>query len=294
MDVALTSARRPVNGIELHVMEAGPADGPLLIMLHGFPDTWWTWTPQIGPLVEQGFRVIIPDLRGYNLSDKPTAIAAYTMETLVADVIGLADADGRRTFRLVGHDWGGVIAYATALRHPDRVERMAAIAAPHPRIRVRQAVRRRTQMLRSLYILFFQLPRLPEALLQARGFAVMRWMLNASSRRGLFSSEELDRYVAAWEQPGALTAMLNYYRALRLGRGGAPRLRLSAPTLIIWGGRDIALLSHLFEASLDQCDRAEGLFLDRAGHWVHLEEPAIVSDALVRFLAKPVRSGALE
>lgn len=286
-DAGLARARHRVNGVELHATEAGPDDGPLVILLHGFPDAWWTWRHQIGPLAEQGHRVLVPDLRGYNLSDKPPGVAAYGLDELVADVVGLADASGAATFRLVGHDWGGIVAWAVALRHPGRVERLAVLDAPHPGLGARRTLRHPTQALRSLYVGFFQIPRLPEVVLRARGFAVLRRALTASSPPGLFSPADLDRYAAAWAQPGALTAMLNYYRALRLAPNSGPPARVRPPTLLVWGGRDAFLGRHLFEESLALCDRGEGLLLDDTGHWVHLEAPDAVTAAMLRFFAEP-------
>ena len=277
------SARRRTGDIALQVTEAGPEDGPLVILLHGFPDAWWTWERQIGPLAVAGFRVVIPDLRGYNRSDKPPGVAAYTLDKLAADIVGLADAYERRTFRLVGHDWGGVIAYGVGIRHPERVERIVVIAAPHPDSPIRQALRHPSQALRSLYVAFFQLPLIPETLLGARRFALMRRSLTGSSRPGVFSSSDLDRYVDAWAQPGALTAMLNYYRALRHYRRPKSPARLIPPTLIIWGGRDAFLGEHLYRAALDLCDDGEGMYLHKATHWVHREEADLVSNAMIRF-----------
>jgi pimeloyl-ACP methyl ester carboxylesterase len=285
MAAAWPTARHRVNDIELHVVEAGPESGPLVVLLHGFPDFWWSWRRQVGPLAERGYRVVVPDQRGYDLSDKPSGVAAYALDNLVADVVGLADAYGRDSFNLAGHDWGGVVAWGTAIRHPERVARLVVMDAPHPDVWARQALRHPTQLLRSLYVAFFQLPRLPEALLRARNFAPLRRALTTTSRPGVFAPEDLDRYVAAWSQPGALTAMLNYYRALRRRPTvGATPARVRPPTLVVWGGRNAFLERHLFKASLDLCDRGAGLFLDDASHWVHLEEAKTVTAALLRFL----------
>lgn len=280
----LTSTVRQVNGVALHTVEAGPADGPLVILLHGFPDFWWSWRGQIGPLAERGHRVVAPDMRGHNLSQKPPRVADYALDTLVADVTALADALGRRRFRLVGHDWGGVVAWWSAVRHPDRVERLAILNAPHPDTWARQALLHPSQALRSTYVALFQLPLLPELLLRAGRFAALRRALTASSRPGTFTEGDLDRYAEAWSQPGALTAMLNYYRALRLRPAkGAPH-RVAPPALVIWGARDRFLERHVARAALDLCESGEGLFLDEATHWVHLEEPEAVNSALARFL----------
>ena len=137
------------DGVTLHVIEAGPEDGPLVILLHGFPEFWWGWRYQIAPLVEAGFRVVVPDQRGYNLSDKPQGRRAYDLDILAKDVIGLADAVGRTSFSLVGHDWGGLVAWWTASRYPERVAKLAILNAPHPTIAGAYMRRHPSQMLQK-------------------------------------------------------------------------------------------------------------------------------------------------
>lgn len=284
MDTAWTHVHHRVNGITLHAVEAGPPDGPLVLLLHGFPEFWWGWRRQIGPLAAAGLRVVAPDLRGYNLSDKPPGIDAYAPDTLAADVIGLMDTYGRAKARMVGHDWGGIVAWWTAAKHPGRVERLAILNAPHPDAWSRRVRRNPGQALRSTYAALFQLPRLPELMLRADGFAALRRALTGSARPDAFRPGELDRYVEAWSQPGALTAMLNYYRALRR-RPRAPLPRIAPPALVLWGAHDVALQRALARESLALCDRGGGVFLERATHWVHLEEPEAVNAALAAFMA---------
>lgn len=284
MDTAWTHVHHRVNGITLHAVEAGPPDGPLVLLLHGFPEFWWGWRRQIGPLAAAGLRVVAPDLRGYNLSDKPPGIDAYAPDTLAADVLGLMDAYGRTKARVVGHDWGGIVAWWTAAKHPGRVERLAILNAPHPDAWSRRVRRSPGQALRSTYAALFQLPRLPELMLRADGFAALRRALTGSARPDAFRPGELDRYVEAWSQPGALTAMLNYYRALRR-RPRAPLPRIAPPALVLWGAHDVALQRALAREGLALCDRGGGVFLERATHWVHLEEPEAVNAALAAFMA---------
>ena len=206
--------RRRVGGVTLHMIEAGPEDGPLVILLHGFPEFWWGWRYQIAPLVEAGFRVLVPDQRGYNLSDKPQGRRAYDLDILAKDVIGLADAVGRTAFSLVGHDWGGLVAWWTASRYPERVAKLAILNAPHPAIAGTYMRRHPSQMVKSLYVGFFQIPRLPEAVLSADNHRSLKDALLRTSRPGTFSEQDIAGYEQAWSQPGALTAMLNWYRAL--------------------------------------------------------------------------------
>jgi len=281
------SAHHRVNGVHLHHVEAGPDDAPLVILLHGFPDFWWGWRRQMGPLASSGFRVLAPDQRGYNLSGKPISYRAYDLDTLASDVIGLADAYGSSKVRFVGHDFGGLVAWWAAIRHPERVERLAVINAPHPQIFESYARRHPTQMMRSSYAGFFQLPWLPEAILSVGNYAAMRQALTASSRANVFSRSDLERYERAWAEPGAVKAMLDWYRALRL-KPHLENARVTVPTLVIWGLQDRFLEKGLADESLALCDHAQFLGFENASHWVHLEEADAVNEALVGFLRPAV------
>jgi pimeloyl-ACP methyl ester carboxylesterase len=272
-----------VNGVLLHHAEMGDPSAPLVILLHGFPDFWWGWRHQMAPLANAGLHVVAPDQRGYNLSGKPLGFQAYDLDILAADILALADAYGSSKIRLVGHDFGGLVAWWIAANHPERVGRLAIINAPHPQVVGPYMRRHPTQMMRSLYAGFFQLPFLPEAILSAGNFAVMRRALTGSSRNGTFTPSDLDLYSQAWAQPGALKAMLDWYRALRL-RSRVRDARISAPTLLIWGQQDRFLEKGLAEESLSLCDDARSLFFERASHWVHLEEADAVNRALAEFL----------
>jgi pimeloyl-ACP methyl ester carboxylesterase len=276
--------RQQANGVMLHGVAAGPEEGPLVILLHGFPEFWWAWRHQIGPLSEAGLRVLAPDQRGYNLSSKPVEIASYDLDTLAADVIALADAFGGGKVRLVGHDWGGLVAWWAASHYPDRIERLAILNAPHPAAAGSYLRANPTQALKSSYIAFFQLPFVPEAVLRANDFALMQLALLRSSRPGIFTDDVLARYRKAWAEPGALTAMLNWYRALRR-RPNLRDSRIGVPTLVIWGEQDRFLERGLAEASLALCDAGRPVWFETATHWVHLEEPEEVSAELVEFLA---------
>ena len=280
-DGRLTPMRLRACGVELDAMAGGPDDGPLVVLLHGFPDAWWTWRGQVGPLMDAGYRVVVPTMRGYGRSDKPPGVRSYRLELLAEDVLALADGLGRETLRVVGHDWGGVVAWETAIGAPDRVEALVVIDAPHPDVSLRIARRNPSQILQSWYALFFQFPRLPERTLSVKNFAAMRRSLTASSAPGTFSDDDLDRYTAEWARPGALTAMLDYYRALRHKPRRRPA-RVRPRTLVIWGGKDRFLSRAAFDASLEMCDDGTGLWVDEATHWVHLEQSARVADATLR------------
>ena len=282
-DPRTPGVRHRIGGVTLHAIEAGLEDGPLVILLHGFPEFWWGWRYQIGPLAEAGFRVLVPDQRGYHLSDKPEGRRAYDLDTLAKDVVGLADALGRRTFSVVGHDWGGLVAWWTASRYPDRVAKLVVLNAPHPSVAGSYMRSHPSQMLRSLYVGFFQIPRLPEAMLSANGYRSLKDALVRTSRRGTFSDGDVARYEKAWSQPGALTAMLNWYRALPL-KPGMPDSTVRSPTLVIWGTRDRFLEKGLAEASLSLCETGDVRWIENATHWVQHEEPDAVNAALVGFL----------
>lgn len=284
MNVAGVSFRRvALPEVTLNVAEAGPDSGAPTLLLHGFPEFWYGWRHQIGPLAEAGLRVVVPDQRGYDLSDKPPGIAAYHLDRLADDVVALADAYGFPTVRLVGHDWGGLVAWWVASRHPERIDRLAILNAPHPAIVGAYMRHHPGQWLRSAYVGMFQLPGLPERLLTADRCRALRRALTTTSRPGAFAPAEIDRYVEAWLQPGAMTAMLNWYRALvRLPRATPPRVRV--PTLILWGRQDTALQPGLAEASLAFCDDGRIQWYMRASHWLAHEEPAAVNADLTRFL----------
>ena len=274
-----------INGVSLHLVEAGKAGNPLLLLLHGFPEFWWAWRHQITPLADAGYHVVAPDMRGYNKSEAPHGVAAYALDTLAADVAAIADAYRADRFHLVGHDWGAVIGWWVAARYPQRLDRVVLMNGPHPDVLGRQALRHPTQALRSTYVAFFQLPWLPEATLGGFGFAGLRRAMRASAKPDTFEPGALDRYAAAWAHPGSLTAMLNYYRALRQRpRGGKPA-RLTPPTLILWAGDDRFLERHVAEAGLALCDDGRLEIVEGATHWLHIEEPDQVNGRIVAFLS---------
>lgn len=270
------------NSVRLHVVQAGPADGPLIILLHGFPEFWYGWHNQIDALAEAGFWVWAPDQRGYNLSDKPADTAAYGIDILAADVVGLIDAAGRQKAIVVGHDWGAAVAWWTAIVHADRVERLVVLNVPHPVVMQRFARRDPGQMLRSWYIGFFQLPWLPETLSRLGNWAMTVRSLRMSSRPETFTETNLQQYRIAWSQPGAFTAMINWYRAaLRNPASRQPSVRITVPTLLIWGARDQFLKREMAQPSIDFCDNGRLIFLENATHWVQHEEAQRVIELII-------------
>jgi len=269
--------------IELHAVAAGPKDGPVVILLHGFPEFWYGWRKQIDPLAAAGFRVIVPDQRGYNLSSKPSGVAAYALSELVSDVIAIADQLGQQKILLVGHDWGAAVAWSAALLHPQRVAKLVVLNVPHPSVMRKFMKTRLRQVLRSWYIFFFQLPWLPEALFSAFHFRVGSRSLLRSSRPGTFSTEDLAQYREAWSQPGALAGMIHWYRALFRYPTKFPDRTVRIPTRILWGERDAFLLSEMAHESLRYCADAELYTFANASHWLQHEESARVSQHLIDF-----------
>lgn len=274
------------NGIRLHVVEQG--EGPLILLLHGFPEFWYSWRNQIGPLSAAGYRVVAIDMRGYALSDKPRGVPQYRIDVLADDIAAIIKQLGFDTAMLVGHDWGGNVAWATAIRHPALVARLVILCSPHPGA-IRRALRTWKQFKRSWYVFFFQLPGLPEALLRFRDFRLIRQLFSRGPRRrGAFTAEDIERYVDAMRQPGALTGMFNYYRAAVRYRGHriAPTEQVTVPTLVLWAMRDRYLGPEL----LDGLERwVPDLQIQRfpdASHWLQHDEPERVTGAILEFLAK--------
>lgn len=276
--------RKTIAGLSLHVVEAGRDGAPLLILLHGFPEFWWAFRHQITPLAEAGFHVVVPDIRGYNESEAPQQIEAYTLDRLAADAVALADCYHAERFELVGHDWGAVISWWVAAQYPSRLNRIVVMDGPHPDVWAHQALLHPTQALRSTYVAFFQLPWLPEASLASFDYAGLRQMMQGSAHADTFEPGALDCYARAWAHPGSLTAMLNYYRALRDRPATDEPARISPPTLILWAGRDLFLERHVAEAGLALCDEGRLELIEDATHWLHLEQPARINQRIVRWL----------
>lgn len=281
----LRHARIAGNGVNLHVVTAGK--GQPVILLHGFPENWRSWRRQIAPLVGAGFSILAPDLRGYNLSDRPASQRAYRLNHLVADVAALVRATAYPRAHIVGHDWGGVIAWAFAEQHPELVDKLVILNAPHLKIYLKK-VRYPPQMLRSWYVLFFLVPWLPELVLSAGGFQVVRNMFRLRpTRKEAFSNIDIEKYAGALAQPGALTAALSYYRAnlttatLRKFTRSEP---IDAQTLVIWGERDPALGTELLEGLEEVANRVRVHRIADSSHWVQNEAPEEVNLVLIDFL----------
>jgi len=268
------------NGIRLHVVQTGPKSGVPVLLLHGFPEFWYGWRSQIPALAAADCRVIVPDQRGYNLSDKPRGIKSYRIEELTNDILGLIDALEYEKVNLVGHDWGALVAWMLAIKHPERFHRLGIINVPHPVVMRRFLRRDFEQMRRSWYALFFQLPWLPEMILRLVSAGMRR-----SAKPNAFTGEDIEKYEEAWSQPGAMTAMLNWYRAAFWHRPQIINdMRVRVRTLMLWGVKDPALSYRMARPSIDYCDDGNLIFFPDATHWVQHEEPEVVNRQILNFL----------
>ena len=286
MDIKLEHTTITTNGINLHVVLAGPKDAPPVILLHGFPEYWRGWWKQIEPLAKAGFRVIVPDQRGYNLSDKPKGVKAYTLDKLVADVLGLIDALGYQKVNLIGHDWGAMVAWVFASRYSERLYKLGILNVPHPAVMLNFLHRGDPEQLRrSWYIFAFQIPWLPEYLLEKDDWRNTIRVLRGSGKIHTFTKEDISEYKKAWSQPGAMTAMLNWYRAVfRHPPQRTKGMRVQAPVLIIWGMNDVALSHRMARLSLDYCENGKLVFFEDATHWVQHDEAVDVTKYLLDFI----------
>jgi pimeloyl-ACP methyl ester carboxylesterase len=276
------------NGIKLHVVMAGPKDGQPVFLLHGFPEFWRGWSKQIEPLAEAGYRVIVPDQRGYNLSDKPKGVKAYTLDKLADDILGLVDALGYEKANLIGHDWGAVVAWVFAIWHPERLYKLGVLNVPHPDVMLRFLGRGDPEQLRrSWYVFAFQIPWLPEYFLRVNDWHNAVRVLRGSGKIHTFSNEDIAEYKKAWSQPGAMTAMLNWYRAIGRHRPKMPEgSRVKVPTLMMWGMQDVALSHRMARPSMDYCGDGKLVFFEDATHWVQHDEAGAVNQLLIEFLSK--------
>jgi len=269
------------EGVHLHYVELG--EGPLVVLLHGFPEFWYAWRNQIAALASAGFRVVAPDQRGYNLSSKPEGIAAYGAARLVEDVAALVRHCGAEKAFVVGHDWGAGVAWAFAMEHPEMVERLVVLNGPHPE-RLLHALRTSPiQWIRSWYIFFFQLPALPEAVSELDRYAfLLKPLREEPTRPGAFTRDDLALYVAAYAKPGALTAMINWYRAIL--RGKTPKVRRTeVPVLVLWGENDPHLDREIATPSAELVPNARVVFVPGATHWLQHDAPERVNEELVAF-----------
>jgi len=288
-ELAINHGFADVGDVRLHYAECGTGED-LVILLHGFPECWYSWRHQL-PVLGRRYRVIAPDMRGYNLSDKPSRVQDYRIEFLVEDVVGLIRYFGKEKAAIVAHDWGAGVAWALAQKHPELVSKLVAMQVPPPSAwRANFTLR---QLRHSWYMFFFQLPRLPESWARANDFArVAKMYRETSVRSDAFTDEDIEVYKEALRQPGALTGGINYYRAnvfKSLFRGGVETPddgRIRVPTLFIYGEQDQAVLPETVRGLNRFIDAPYSeLRIPHSAHWVQNEAVAEVNEALLRFLA---------
>ena len=283
-----------VNGVRLHYATAGK--GKLIMFVHGFPEFWYEWKNQLAEF-GQDYQAVAPDMRGYNLSSKPAGVDQYQVKYLVEDLRALAENLGHKKFTLVAHDWGGAIAWAFAIAHPDYLDKLVIINAPHPGVFQRELRDNPAQQKASSYMLMFRSEQ-AEQILSANNYGTLvQIVLGEGLKNGVFTEEDKKAYIEAWSQPGALTGGLNYYRAARVGppaegdtnaanfAAGMPSLEVKVPTLVIWGEKDTALLT----GNLDGLDKyVPNLTIKRipdGTHWVIHEKPALVNGYMREFVS---------
>jgi pimeloyl-ACP methyl ester carboxylesterase len=277
------------NGIRLHIATQGKR-GPLVILLHGFPECWYSWRQYLPVLAEAGFRAVAPDMRGYNLSEKPKGVRSYDLPVLTADVMGLIRAFGEERAIIVGHDWGAIVAWRFAMDYPQAVEKLVICNVPHP-ARFAEDLYTFRQLRKSWYIFLFQLPWLPERLLGRDPLrALTRTMRDSAVRQEVFSDADLRVYAEALSQPGALTASINYYRAAARWGRKLPTKPIAAPTLILWGEEDHVLGKELVAGTERFVSDLRVHYIPRCGHWVQQEAREEVTAALLDFLGPASRN----
>ena len=292
-----------VNGVRLHYVSAG--NGPLIIFLHGFPEFWYEWKHQLAEFSKDHLAVA-PDMRGYNLSEKPADLEQYQVKYLVEDVRALAEHLGRKKFVLVGHDWGGAVAWAFAIAHPEYVDKLVIVNAPHPGIFGRELAQNPAQQKASQYMLMFRGDKAEQTLSANNYMMLVNIVLGPGLKTGVFTEEDKQAYLKAWSQPGAITGGLNYYRASRVGppapqtgdASGAgdsalpgnfgpdpTRFMVKVPTLVIWGEKDTALLTGNLDGLEEFVPQLTIKRIPDGSHWVIHEKPAEVNGYIREFIS---------
>jgi pimeloyl-ACP methyl ester carboxylesterase len=277
---------REVNDVTLHVVSAGDPVDPVVVLLHGFPEFWYGWSEYIEWFVQSGYRVLVPDQRGYNRSAKPDGIRPYRVATIAEDIVALLSTEACGSAHLIGHDWGGTVAWHVALRSPDTVDRLGIINMPHPTVFTEALQSNPRQRQKSQYIYSLQQPNRPEKRVKQNGFDTWVSVMNGPSQPGTFSETDFERYRQAWSEPGAPAAMINWYRALVQYDNAPPRTQVELPTLLIWGQNDQALIPELAPKSMEFCTHSNLEQFPDATHWITHEYPDRVRELLLKHLQR--------
>ena len=285
-DGAFSDAYTQLPGLRLHCVTAGPANGAPVILLHGFPDFWYSWRFQIPALADAGYRVIVPDQRGYNLSDKQ---GPYDFITLARDIANLQDALTLSPSHIIGHDWGGGVAWAFAALYPERTNKLIIMNAPHYNAYEDTVRHHLRQVLKSWYILFFQIPFLPVWTLRRNHFAFLDYAFRQVNPRYM-TAKDISQYKEACAQPGAVSAMIGWYRYaaryLVSHTGRFPNFHITRPTCVIWGVQDFALDTACNDTLGRYVEQLETHYLPEAGHWVQMDQPEEVNRLVLQFLLR--------
>ncbi|WMJ73942.1 alpha/beta hydrolase [Cytophagaceae bacterium ABcell3] len=272
-----------VNRIKLHVVEDGPEDGKAIIFLHGFPEFWYSWKAQIPYFTQRGYRVIVPDQRGYNLSDKPVHVKNYQIKELVRDIVELIETAEQKQVYLVGHDWGGTVAWKLAEAYPQLIFKLIIINMPHPKVFKETIKKNLKQRLTSSYILIAQLPWIPEKILKWTNYKVLLKSMDISSSSSTFKSLDRAKYKEAWSHKNSLKYMINWYRAAKYSKEPDENITIRVPVLVIWGNQDKFFRENTIQASLKMCKDAH-LYRTEGTHWLHHEKPEEVNNKILEFI----------
>lgn len=269
------------NGLTFHVVQCGPVGGRPLLLLHGFPEFWYAWREQIPYLVQKGYRLIIPDQRGYNLTDKPSGVEAYRPDLLIGDVVELLDTLGHQKASIIGHACGGWVAWQAAAKYPERFEKAIVLNALHPQMDGDSS------HLSNWATTLFRIPRLPEIALQAANWSLLAKLMQiVLGRSDTFSSEDLSLYRKAWEQPGAIKSMLHWYRGMHRYRQAITNSAVKVPLLLIWGGKNKASARKKVRPCIERyTTNGQSIFIEEASHFVQHDEPIRVNGYIDRFLS---------
>lgn len=283
----MKSAFIKVNNIQLHYVEEG--SGELVILLHGFPEFWYSWRNQI-PVLSKKYRVVAPDMRGYNLSEKPANVSDYNMNMLAKDIAELVKALGEEKAIVVGHDWGAAVAWAVAALHPEVVKKLAILNVPHPSEMKRALMSFNfSQLKKSWYIFFFQLPFLPERIVGTQRFFKVTFE-GMSLNKNAFNQEDVKKYVEAYQQPGMVKSAIAYYRAafreIFSSKTETRYPKINAPVLMLWGEHDKALGKELTYNTKNYCEKGcEIIYDSTSGHFIQHDNPELVNRSLLHFFS---------
>ena len=278
-----------VNGIRMHYVTTGK--GSLIVFLHGFPEFWYSWRHQI-PFFSKRFKVAVPDMRGFGETERPTEIDQYRIEKLVKDIVELVHSLGQEKATIVGHDWGGIVAWSIGMMAPGVIENLIIMDAPHPAVFQRNAFRNYMQMQKSWYMFFFLLQNVPERILSRNNFELLKYVVEISTKRKkMFTQRDIERYTSSWSKEGGITGGINYYRSnLNAEFWGnldesIPFPKIKSHTLQIWAEEDLFLGKELTEGTSEFVDALFSLkIIPKCGHWIQQEAPEEVNQIIEEFL----------